>query len=182
MKDAQRTVPRGIISVLAAVRGLYVLVAAAVVLADRAGRRTVAGPVPGEETSDCSPASAASWLAGTASRRHRSCCCATVRRHGIERAIAGGIGPCSSSHAHAGRGDGNRWFSIVLVVALIVPLSICVFDNAVTLIVFALVDPALWRGTAPRNQRSRPHFTVAAGCRERSGTPAVALLLAEALI
>ncbi len=179
VKDAQRTVPRGIIGAVAASSVLYVLVATAVVLADRTGGNPLLALFEGRNVSLFAAIGSiavangvlvqiimlARLFYGMASNGQLPAALGRVHRRTRTPVVATAI---------AG--------AIVLVVALMVPFEhLLVFDNAVTLIVFALVDLALCR-VQRREPAVADAFTVARWVPPTAALLAVALLLAEVLI
>ena len=179
VKDAQRTVPRGIIGAVAASSMLYVLVATAVVLADRTGGNPLLGLFEGRNVSLFAAIGSiavangvlvqiimlARLFYGMASNGQLPAALGRVHRRTRTPVVATAI---------AG--------AIVLVVALIVPFAhLLVFDNAVTLIVFALVDLALCH-VQRREPAVAGTFTVARWVPPTAAILAVGLLLAEVLV
>ena len=179
VKDPQRTVPRGILSALAASVVLYVSVASAAVLADSTAGNPLLGLFEGMNASVFAAVGSIAVANGVLvqivmlARLFYG-----MASNGQLPAILGRVHPLRRTPTLATVLAG----AIVLTAALLIPFEqLLVFANAVTLSIFALMDLALWhlRRNAPP---TRGGFTVFGWVPLTAAALAVALMLGEILI
>ena len=143
VKDPRKTVPRGIIGAVAASIVLYVSVASAAVLADRPAGNPLLGLFSGSTATVFATVGGISVANGVLvelvmlARLFYG-----MARGGQMPAILGRVHPRTQTPVLATGMAGT----IVLAAALLVPFEhLLVLTNLITLVVFALVDLALWR-------------------------------------
>lgn len=178
VKDARRIVPRAILGAIGASILLYMLVAVAVTAADRSGDNPLLDLFQGRNAAIFAAASALAVANGvlvgivTLARLFYGMAC-----NGELPSILGSVSARTRTPIAATLAAGG----FILVTALLFPFEhLLVWTNALTLIVFAAVDVALWRlqhsGVAAAEGFDIPHAVA-----PLAAMVALALLAAELL-
>lgn len=172
VKDASRVVPRGIVAAISASVVLYVLVATAVALADHRGANPLVDLFDGRAAKVFAAFSAFAISNGVLvgivmlSRLFYG-----MARNGQLPSFLGEVSPRTRTPIAGTLLAGV----LILATALLVPFGhLLLWTNALTLIVFVVVDVALWQ--------VRRDDGVSSGFRAPPGIPAIAAALSLALM